>query len=311
MQNQTHHVGVDLSKQDCVADLAAEASPRAFPNTAEGHAALLKALPAGAHLVCEASGGYERALVAAAHAAAVPVSVVAPGRVRHFARAQGLRAKTDPIDARLLSAFGRALAPAAQPPPTAAQAEWQALVRARQALLAQLNLESSHAEHCTVPLLLAQAAARRALLEAQVAALEAELRRRLAADAAGRQRAERVQQVSGIGEVSAWTILAELPELGRLERGEPAALLGVAPDPRDSGLRRGQRRIHGGRAAARRVLYMAALSAAHHNRVLAAFYRRLVEERHKPKLVALTAVMRKLIELLNRLLADPHFTLAA
>ena len=121
---------------------------------------------------------------------------------------------------------------------------------------------------------------------------------------------ERVQQVTGIGEVSAWTVLTELPELGRLERGQPAALLGVAPDPHDSSTREGKRRISAGRSAARRVLYMAALTASQKNPVLSAFYRRLVEQHHKPKLVALTAVMRKLVELLNRMLADPNFKLA-
>ncbi len=146
MRMKTHYVGVDLSKLECVADLAAEAAPRAFPNNVAGHAALLAALPAGAHLVCEASGGYERALVAACHAARVPVNLVQPARVRAFARARGLRAKTDPLDARVLSAFGQALALAAPPAPTAAQGELQALVRARQTLLAQLNEEASHAK---------------------------------------------------------------------------------------------------------------------------------------------------------------------
>jgi transposase len=306
----TNYIGVDVSKLELVADLAAPAQPRALANDPKGYAALLAALPAGAQVICEASGGYERALVEALHAASVAVRIVSPSRVRHFARANGLRAKTDPIDARLLSAFGQALRPAAQPPPSSAQIEWQALVRARADLVAQLNVEASHAEHCTLPWLLAQAQARRELLEAQLHALEAELRRRLSAEALWLQRAARLREVCGVGEVSAWIVLAELPELGRLERGQAAALLGVAPDPHDSGPRQGRRRISGGRAAARKVLYMAALTAAHRNPVLAPFYRRLVEQRHKPKLVALTAVMRKLVELLNRLLADPHFKLA-
>lgn len=308
--SQTNYIGVDVSKLELVADLAAPAKPRAFTNEPTGHAALLAALPAGAQVICEASGGYERALVEALHKGGVAVSIVSPSRVRHFARANGLRAKTDPIDAQLLSAFGAALKPAAQPPPSSGQANWQALVRARADLVAQLNVEASHAEHCTLPLLRAQAQARRELLAAQLHALEVELRRRLSAEALWQQRAARLREVCGVGEVSAWIVLAELPELGRLERGQAAALLGVAPDPHDSGPRQGRRRISGGRAAARKVLYMAALTAAHRNPVLAPFYRRLVEQRHKPKLVALTAVMRKLVELLNRLLADPQFKLA-
>jgi transposase len=308
--SQTNYVGIDLSKTELMVDLAAEAAPRAFAHTSAGLAALLAALPAHAQVVCEASGGYERTLVAALHAAAVPVSVVMPARVRAFACARGLRAKTDPIDARLLTAFGHALQPAAATAPAAAHAELQALLRTRQVLIAQLNDEASHAEHTTEAWLQALAAERRALLERQVRAIEARLRALLAADAQWRWRAARVQEVCGIGEVSAWTLLADMPELGTLARGQAAALLGVAPHPDDSGPRHGRRRIGGGRSGVRKVLYMAALSAAHRNHVLAAFYQRLVVQKNKPKLVALTAVMRKLIELLNRLLADPNFVLA-
>lgn len=306
------YVGVDLSKLELVADLSAEAKPRAFPNDAAGHEALLAALPAQAHVVCESTGGYQRPLVRALQRAGVPVSVVLPGRVRAFARARGLRAKTDPIDARLLSAFGQALALAAPPPPpSAAQDELQQLLRARRALIALLNEEASQVDHCALEFLQTQAGERRALLERQVRAIEKRLRALIAADPVWRQRAARVQEVDGIGEVSAWTVLAELPELGRLDKGQGAALLGVAPDPDDSGPRHGRRHISGGRSSARKVLYMAALTASQRNPVLAPFYRRLVEQRHKPKLVALTAVMRKLVELLNRLLADPDFKLVA
>lgn len=305
------YLGVDLCKLELVADLAAEAKPRAFPNEARGHAAFLAALPAGAHVVCESTGGYQRALVAALHAAQVPVSVVSPARVRHFARAQGLRAKTDPIDARLLTAFGQAMACAALPPPSAEALELQALVRARQVLHTQLNVEASHDEQCTVPFLQEQAAARKSLLREQIRAIERRLRALIAAHPRWQARAERVQAVSGIGEVSAWVVLAELPELGQLAPGQAGALLGVAPDPNDSGPRQGSRHISGGRSHARKVLYMAALTASQRNPVLAPFYRRLTQQRHKPHRVALTAIMRKLVELLNRLLADPHFTLAS
>lgn len=307
---QTNYIGVDLSKLELVADLAAEAKPRAFANDATGHAALIDALPAEAHVVCESTGGYQRALVQALQKAGVPVSVVMPDRVRAFARARGLRAKTDPIDARLLSSFGQAMAPAALLPPSAAQDELQQLMRARRTLIAQLNDEASHREHCTLPFLQTQAQARRELLEQQVREIEKRLKALIASDPQWRWRAERVQEVCGIGEVSAWTVLADLPELGQLARGQSAALLGVAPDPDDSGPRQGRRHISGGRSGARKVLYMAALTASQRNHVLAPFYRRLVDQRHKPKRVALTAVMRKLVELLNRLLADPHFQLA-
>lgn len=308
--SETKYIGVDLSKSDLIADLAAEAKPRAFANNADGHAAFMAALPPNAHIVCEATGGYQRAFVAALVAAKVPVNVVMPVRVRAFAAAEGLRAKTDPIDARLLTRFGQAMRLQAAPAPTAEQLELQALVRARQALIAQLNEAASHGEHGTLPLLQQQAEQRRRLLRSQLREIERELRRRITAHPVWRARAERLQEVDGVGEVSAWIVLAELPELGALARGQAAALLGVAPDPHDSGPRRGRRSISGGRHAARKVLYMAALTASQRNPILAAFYRRLVDERHKPKLVALTAVMRKLIELLNRILADPTFRLA-
>jgi transposase len=304
------YIGVDLCKLELVADLAAEAKPRAFPNDVSGHAALIAVLPKGAHLVCESTGGYQRALVAALHAAQVPVSVVSPARVRHFARAKGLRAKTDPIDARLLSVFGEAMGCVALSPPSAEALELQALVRARQVLHTQLNEESSHDEHCTVPFLLAQAAARRTLLLEQICAIERRLRALIAANPFWHARSKRVQEVSGIGEVSAWIVLAELPELGQLAPGQAGALLGVAPDPNESGPRHGPRHISGGRSHARKVFYMAALTASRHNSVLAPFYLRLTQQHHKHHRVALTAVMRKLVELLNRLLADPNFMLA-
>ena len=304
------YIGVDLCKLEVVVDLAAEAKPRAFPNEASGHAALIAVLPEGAHLVCESTGGYQRALVAALHAAKVPVSVVSPTRVRHFARAKGLRAKTDPIDARLLSVFGQAISCVALPPPVAGALELQALVRARQVLHTQLNEESSHDEHCTVAFLQEQAATRRSLLQEQIRAIERRLRALIATNPVWRARSQRVQEVSGIGEVSAWIVLTELPELGQLAPGQAGALLGVAPDPNESGPRQGPRHISGGRSHARKVLYMAALTASQHNPVLAPFYQRLTTQRHKPHRVALTAIMRKLVELLNRLLADPNFILA-
>jgi len=307
----TQYVGVDLCKRELVADLSAEAKPRAFAQDEAGHAALLAALPPGAHVVCESTGGYQRALVKALQAAQVPVSVVLPHRVYHFARSRGIRAKTDAIDARLLTAFGRDRKPAPLPAPRPGAEELQHLVRARQQLTAQLNEESSHDEHCTLPFLQAQAQARRQFLENQIKAIEQRLRALIKADPLWRHQAQRIREVQGIGEVSAWTVLAEMPELGQMDRGQAGALLGVVPDPKQSGPREGRRHISGGRAYARKVLYMAALTASQHNPVLAPFYRRLTQEKHKPHHVALTAVMRKLIELLNRLLADPNFVLAS
>jgi transposase len=308
--SETKYVGVDLSKLEVVADVLPGKKPRSFAHTLAGHAALVRALPRGAQVVVESTGGYQRCLVLALQQAGVPVSVVMSARVRAFGVAAGLRAKTDPIDARLLTAFGQAMHPRPEAVRSAAQRELQELLRARLALIRQLNDEASQAEHTTLPWLQALAKERDTLLRQQVRAIEQRMRELIAQDPQWQARFERVQELCGIGEVSAWTLLADMPELGSLAPGQPAALLGVAPDPDDSGPRHGRRRISGGRSLARKVLYMAAISAAHRNRILAAYYQRLVVEHHKPKLVALVAVMRKLIELLNRMLADPNFVLA-
>jgi transposase len=177
-----NYVGVDLSKRELVADLDAKAKPRIFPNNPEGFAALIKALPANAHVVCESTGGYQTAMVRALHDAGVLVSVVMPVRVRAFAQARGLRAKTDPIDARLLTTFGAAMQPRALVPASPQQEELQQLMRARQMLVAQLNEHASHAEHGTAALLQAQHNARVKLFTQQIRAIERRVRELLAAD---------------------------------------------------------------------------------------------------------------------------------
>jgi transposase len=259
--------------------------------------------PGPVQVIGEATGGYERAVVAALHAAQVRVSVINPRQVRDFARATGWLAKTDRIDAALLREYGAACAPAPTAPASPAQAALVALVRESQYLIAHCAQEQNRLEQLTTPLARRQTQARVRQWTRQCEQLEeaiAEVLSRhtqLAADAA------RLEQVDGIGRKTAVGLLAFLPELGRLQPGQAAALAGVAPYNRDSGKWRGQRIIAHGRPAARRVLYMAALSASQYNPVLAPFYQRLVA-RGKPKKVALTAVMRKLVEHANRLLAQ-------
>jgi transposase len=304
------YIGVDLSKHEMVSDVAAPAKPRTLSNEAQGYTQLIALLPAHAHVVCESTGGYQRGLVAALQAAGIPVSVVMPSRVRHFARARGLRAKTDPIDARLLTAFGEAMTPQPVSAPGPVLEALQALLRARQQLIEQLNLEASLAEHCIHPLLQAQAKKRCAVYKQQICAIEKQIRAAIAAEPTWQCRCERVQQVDGVGEVTAWTMLIEVPELGSLAPGQAGAIVGVVPDPNQSATRDGPRHISGGRSHVRRALYMAALTASQPNRILAEFYQRLVHQHHKPKRLALIAIMRKLAELLNLLLSDPDFKLA-
>lgn len=280
-------------------------------NTAHAHASLLTRLRqlGAVHVICEATGGYEQPLVFALHQAGIAVSVINPRQVRDFARACGRLAKTDAIDAALLRDYGAALHPAADPVPPAGSAEFAETVRARQDLVALITDEINRREHARLPALLKLSHARQKLLERQLAALDTLIAEHIQAHAALATKAQRLQQVQGVGRVSAFTLLALLPELGSLRDTEAAAIVGVAPMNRDSGQFRGQRHIHGGRAAVRRVLYMAALTAIVHNPILKAFYQRL-RKNGKPAKLALTAVMRKLIILLNRLLKNPQFILA-
>jgi transposase len=303
-------IGVDVAKPSLAIQFPDHTWSTA--NTAQGHAAFIAKLkPLGAvHLICEATGGYERALVLALHQANIAVSVINPRQVRDFARACGRLAKTDAIDASVLRDYGEKLCPPADSMPAPGEAEFAELVRARQDLVALVTDEINRREHARLPVLVKLSHARQKQLEKQLATLDALLDAHIAASAELIAKAERLQQVAGVGRVSALTVLALLPELGKIGDAQAAALVGVAPLNHDSGQYRGQRHIHGGRAAVRRVLYMAALAAIRHNEILKAFYQRL-RLNGKPAKVALTAVMRKLTVLLNRLLKNPQFCLVS
>jgi transposase len=303
------YVGLDVAKASLQLDLAGQS--HGLTNDSKGHQRLLKLLrdqPA-AQIVCEATGGYEQPLVRALHAAGVAVSVVEAGRVRHFARAKGRRAKTDPIDAALLSDYGRALEPRPTSAPTAQESRLAHLSMRRLQLVQTLTAETNRAAHYLDKLCLRQARELRRVLEKQIEQCDAAIVELIAADPQLQQRAQRLDAIPGVGAITAATVLAELPELGRLSHEAAAALVGVAPFNRDSGGQQGQRHIAGGRASVRCALYMAALSAVKHDAILKAFYLRLRAAGKKPK-VALVACMRKLVVLMNRLLKNPHFELA-
>lgn len=304
---QTQYIGVDIAKENFVAEL-----PQALRTISQQPAAIarfIQELPPAAHIVCEATGGYEQPLVRALHEAGVPVSVVMPGRVRHLAKSQGQNAKTDRLDARLLTRYGQLNQPRPTPADTLARQQLRELLRARENIIENLKRETCRAEHpASLTLLRQQAAQRKRMLGQQLARIEAAITTLIHADTPLRQQAERLQHVQGIGPVTVWTLLADMPELGHLDKGQASCLLGVAPICKDSGTRTGQRRIQGGRPAVRRVLYMAALSAAHHNPILKALYLRL-RGAGKPAKLALVALMRKLIELLNLALKYPQFVL--
>jgi len=304
----TIYTGLDIAKLNLQLHLAGRIHD--LPNTAAGHRRLCKLLVAqpGAQVICEATGGYEREVVAALHAAQVPVSVLNPARVRNFARAQGQRAKTDDIDAAVLSAYGQALQPKPTAPRTEPEQQLMALVRRRAQIVDLLVAQRLQASQLTLPTLRRQAQRLVRRLEQDVAEIAVQLQELRSRVATLQARAEKLEAITGVGTVTALGVLAELPELGTLNRQQAAALAGLAPHPRESGQWRGQRHIGGGRAPVRRALYMAALVAARSNKVLKAFYQRL-RAAGKPAKVALTAVMRKLVVLMNHTLKHPHFVL--
>jgi transposase len=303
------YVGLDVAKLSLQLHLAG--GFHSLPNSAKGHTQLLKHLRAHphAHVVCEATGGYEQAVVRALHTAAVPVSIVEAGRVRYFARAQGQRAKTDPIDAAVLSAYGATFQPAITAPASPQQQQLADLSQRRRQLIQLLVTERNHAEHYTDAFRLRQSRQLAKALEKQITQCDEAITARIAQDPELARKAERLKAIPGVGPVVAATMLAEMPELGNLTTQTAAALAGVAPYNRDSGGQSGGRRINGGRGAVRCALYMATLSAVRYDRILKEFYLRLRAAGKKP-LVAMTACMRKLVILMNRLLKNNDFQLA-
>jgi transposase len=297
-------VGIDVSKAWLDIAIGATGSVQRVANGVDAIAGLTAALvavaPAG--VIVEATGGLEQPAAAALAAAGVPVAVVDPRRVREFARGVGQRAKTDPLDARLLARFGAQVTPPVRALPDADRAELGRLVTRRRQLVEMLTAERNRRQRLGDGFA-ADLAAHIAWLTARVAAVDQALATLLRESPVWQADAARLRGVSGVGPVLTATLLAELPELGHLSRKQIAALVGVAPITRQSGRWRGRASIGGGRAAVRAALYMGALVASRHNPVIRAFYQRLVAA-GKPKKVALTAAMRKLLVILNAMQRD-------
>jgi transposase len=305
MKTQSVHAGADVAQDHIDLHGPIEGLPARVANTKPGIARLIKILRShgAAHIVCEATGGCERLLAAAAHKAGVPISVLNPRQVRDFARATNQLAKTDRIDARILCQYGETFRPEAGSPLEPALQRLAAYSTRRRQLIALRTAEKNRS-HRSDPLL---ASSHRSILRAinqQIAAIDAALARTVRACSRLRAKVAALTAVKGVGPNSATALLAALPELGSLSKNQAASLAGLAPFNRDSGLFRGQRHIHGGRLPARSALYMAALVASRHNPVIATFYRRLRSAGKPPKL-ALTACMRKLLIHLNSLLKQP------
>ncbi len=248
-------------------------------------------------VVLEATGGYETLLVVALGTAAIPVAVVNPRQVRDFARSQGKLAKTDRLDAAVIAQFGEVSGTVAQPLVPAAARELEALVARRRQVI-QMKVAEQQRRQRALPVVQQRIDRVLAVLERELEDLDRDLTDRLRESPLWREREELLRGVPGVGPAVTFALLADLPELGSLTRKQIAALVGVAPLARDSGKFRGQRTCWGGRASVRAALYMAALVASRYNTVIRTFYQRLCAA-GKPKKVALTACMRKLLTILN------------
>jgi len=307
---QPDYVGLDISKAQLDYTVS-DAEVAQSPNTPEGRQELIKTLHRlfeRPRVVCEASGGYERLVVAALLEEGVEVCLVQPGRARAFAYSEGLLAKTDRIDALMLRRYGQSVKlRLAEPTDPLAAALRDLLDRRRDLLERQTTIESqmATARATLLPLLKRE----QRFLEKELKLLQEKIAQHIGQDPTLKKKYERLQEMKGVGPVLAATLLAHLPELGTLPDPTISALVGVAPHPKDTGKTRFPRHIRGGRAAIRHVLYMAAVSASRSNPILMAFYRRLLAK-GKPPMVCLVAVMRKMLTVLNRLLAKPDFVLA-
>lgn len=292
-------VGIDVSKGKLDCALGEQGELIELANSEAELAQLVERLRAlaPALVVLEASGGYERLAVAHLGAAGLPVVVVNPRQVRAYAKACGILAKTDGIDARLLARFAAAVRPAVRALPDAEQQQLAALLARRRQLVGMWVAEKNRLGQALAAVKPTIKPVIR-VLEAQIEACDDELSGLIKTSAVWREKDDLLRSCPGIGPVSSRTLLAGMPELGRLDRKQIAALAGLAPVARDSGKHRGQRHIAAGRAQIRSTLYMAAVSAVRCNAPVKAMYVRL-RAAGKPPKVALTACMRKLLVILN------------
>jgi len=298
-------VGIDVSKDHL--DIAVRPGGEAF--TVERNAAGVEQLAerlrmVSPHVVAlEATGGFETVAAATLAAAGLPVVVVNPAQVRAFAKAIGQRAKTDPIDAAVIAHFAEATKPQVRPLPDEATRLLADLVARRRQIVEMIGAERQREKRMTVPHLRKSIARLIKALEKELAGLNTDIDDAVRGSPVWREKEDLLQSVPGVGPIIASTLIAELPELGRCGRRQIAALAGLAPFTRRSGQWRGKSFIGGGRQAVRTALFMGAMVAKQHNPVLKAFFDRLVAA-GRPKMIALIAVARKLLTILNAVLRD-------
>jgi transposase len=298
-------VGIDVSKDRLDVHLRPGGEAFAVPRDSEGLAALIDRLAglAPALVVLEATGGFEVTVAASLAAAGIPLAVVNPRQIRDFARATGQLAKTDALDAKVIARFAETVRPEPRPVPDEQARALGEMVARRRQLIEMMTAERNRRRQLTSRRLIKGVERLLAVLQKELSELEADLDNNIRGTPVWRERDELLQSVPCIGPTVARTLIADLPELGQLDRKQIAALVGVAPLNRDSGKMRGRRTTFGGRAKVRCVLYMAALVASRRNPVLSAFYQRLISA-GKAKKLALTAVMRKLLTILNAMVRN-------
>ena len=293
-------VGIDVSKEQL--EMAVHESDYKFccPNKLSSFGQLIAELILlrPARIVLEATGGLETPVVNALHAVGLPVVIVNPRQVRDFAKAVGQFAKTDRLDARVLAHFAAAIKPPLRPIKSKDEQELDALTGRRGQLVEMLTDEKNRRGSATSDNVRQKIKEHIDWLEDRIAEIDQQLKALLKTSACWQAKDKVLQSVPGIGPVTSFSMIADLPELGKLDRQKISKLVGVAPLNRDSGKQRGTRHIYGGRAQLRRVLYMAALTATRCNPVIKEFYQRLLANQ-KPFKVAVTACMRKLLSIIN------------
>jgi transposase len=298
-------IGIDVSKN--LLEVAAHESDYQFrcANKAKAFGELIVELIAlrPALIVLEATGGLEIPVVAALHAAGLPVVVVNPRQVRDFAKALGQLAKTDRLDARVLAHFAAAIKPPLRPIKSADELELDALVGRRRQLVEMLTAEKNRRGSAATDTVREEIKEHIDWLEERIAELDEQLKAQLKNSTLWQARDDILQSVPGIGPVVSFSLIADLPELGTLNRQKISKLVGVAPLNNDSGQQRGTRHIYGGRARVRSMLYLAALTATRFNPVIKEFYERLLANKKLFK-VAITACMRKLLAIINVMVRD-------
>ena len=304
-QNTTTWIGVDISKKELEIHCydSAFKLPATAANTKLGINKIISKLKNcdDPHLVFEATGGYEKRLLVLLQSEGVKASRISPSLARNFAKAKGLLAKTDSIDAQILTDYGIQFSPRETAPLDPIFEEIQALIKYRRHLNDELHRERMHLEHLLPKSVESMVKSRMKSLQKQMEKVISMMIKLKEKSSSLDQAVELLTDTKGVGDNSALSLLVAMPELGKISNKEAASLAGLAPFNRDSGKMRGQRKIFGGRREIRQSLYMAALSGSRYNPVLKEFYQRLLEK-GKPKKLALTAVMRKLLCHLNSLM---------